>query len=106
MLALRQIRRSHRHGPLQRHSVADKGQAAVVRYVEPLVCVGVLAALEMGHLVESLLFGVKAADPLTLAAAAMLLIGVGLVAAYVPLGGHLKTGQSGTLQNRPVESVI
>jgi putative ABC transport system permease protein len=53
-----------------------------------LVCVGaavgILAALKMGHWVESLLFGVKAADPLTLAAAAMLLIGVALLAAYVP----------------------
>jgi hypothetical protein len=36
MLALRQIRRGHGHGPLQHDSVADKGNAAVVRHVERL----------------------------------------------------------------------
>jgi ABC-type antimicrobial peptide transport system permease subunit len=60
----------------------------VLRETLVLVCmgaaVGVLAAIEMGRWVETLLFGVKAADPLTLAAATMLLIGVAILAAYVP----------------------
>jgi predicted permease len=60
----------------------------VLRETLVLVCAGaaagIVAAVEMGHWVESLLFGVKAADPLTLGAAATLLIGVALLAAYVP----------------------
>ncbi|PYT34125.1 MAG: hypothetical protein DMF52_13860 [Acidobacteria bacterium] len=46
--------------------------------------IGVPAALAAGRLARSLLFGVQAGDPLLLVAAGLLLIGVMLLAAYVP----------------------
>jgi predicted permease len=48
------------------------------------VALGVLAAVLLGRAVRSLLFGVDAADPLALLAAAVVLGGVMLAAAYVP----------------------
>ncbi len=48
------------------------------------VAIGIAGALALGQLIESLLYGVPAADPLTFATVSAVLIGVGLLAAYVP----------------------
>ena len=45
---------------------------------------GVLSSLALGRLLNSLLFGVGAGDPLTIAAVAVLLIVVAIAAAYIP----------------------
>jgi ABC-type antimicrobial peptide transport system permease subunit len=53
-----------------------------------LVCVGVSIGVPVvfvvGKWISSLLFGVKAADPLVIALAAVLMFLVGIVACYVP----------------------
>jgi len=46
--------------------------------------VGFVAALAIGKLLKSLLYGVKPGDPITLAAVSALVIGVALCAAWVP----------------------
>src|SRR5688572_3471599 len=48
------------------------------------VLVGLPAALGAGRLIESLLFGLAPRDPATIAAAATVLIGVAMLAGYVP----------------------
>ena len=48
------------------------------------IALGAAAALGLTRLMRSLLFGVSAADPLTFAAVAILLVGVALAACYVP----------------------
>ena len=45
---------------------------------------GVLAALALAQLIKTMLFGVSGTDPLTLAAVSFLLIGVTLLACYIP----------------------
>ncbi len=45
---------------------------------------GLVLALAASHLVESLLFGVKPADPLVLALSIAAMIGVALLAGYLP----------------------
>ncbi len=45
---------------------------------------GIVAALALGQLVSSLLFGVSPADPLTIAIVGLVVLTVGLTACYVP----------------------
>ncbi|HEV3254237.1 MAG TPA: ABC transporter permease [Candidatus Acidoferrales bacterium] len=46
--------------------------------------IGVAGSLAAGHWLASLLFGVKATDPLTYVAVALLLVGVAFLACYIP----------------------
>jgi putative ABC transport system permease protein len=46
--------------------------------------VGLVAALGIGKLLKSLLYGVKPSDPITLACVSILVIGVALCAAFMP----------------------
>jgi putative ABC transport system permease protein len=46
--------------------------------------VGLVCALIVSHLMAGLLYGVRPTDPLTFASVALLLIGVALLASYVP----------------------
>jgi predicted permease len=48
------------------------------------VAIGLGAALTLGHVVSSLIYGVRATDPLTLASVATLLVGVGIIATLLP----------------------
>jgi predicted permease len=48
------------------------------------VAIGVVAALLVGRALSGMLFGVGASDPISLAAAACVLMGVALVACYLP----------------------
>jgi predicted permease len=48
------------------------------------VGLGLIAAVAFGRLISGLLFGVRATDPLTFAAIALLLSGVALLASYIP----------------------
>jgi putative ABC transport system permease protein len=45
---------------------------------------GLAAALALTHLMSKLLFGVRPADPLTLAAVLLLLAGAAMLACYIP----------------------
>jgi putative ABC transport system permease protein len=54
------------------------------RAVLPGLAAGVLGALLLTRQMQSLVFGVRANDPVALAAAALLLLAVALVASYVP----------------------
>jgi predicted permease len=56
----------------------------VVRMLAVGLSVGLLAAFALGRLIESQLFGVKASSPIVFAAAAGLLVGVALVAGWLP----------------------
>jgi len=48
------------------------------------VVIGVAGSLALTRAIQSLLFGVTATDPLTFAAVTLLLIGVALLACYIP----------------------
>jgi ABC-type antimicrobial peptide transport system permease subunit len=48
------------------------------------VAIGLAAALALSRVVASLIFGVRATDPLTFAAVALLLVAVGLLATILP----------------------
>lgn len=48
------------------------------------IVAGVLAALGLMQLMESILYGVSATDPVTFAAVAIALLGVALLACYIP----------------------
>ena len=58
------------------------GQGA--RVVAVGVVIGVIVALATTRLMSALLFGVKAVDPLVFAAMAAVMIGVGMLASYMP----------------------
>ena len=60
--------------------VVSRGVALVVAGI----AIGVAAALAVGRLMNSLLYGVKADDPVTLVAVTVLLLAVALFAAFVP----------------------
>ena len=70
-------------GALQRdtlHLVLREGMGLVARGI----VIGVAAALTLTRTLSSLLYGVPATDPLTLAAVAILLMVVALAACYLP----------------------
>jgi putative ABC transport system permease protein len=46
--------------------------------------VGLVCALIVSHLMASLLYGVRPTDPFTFAGVALLLVGVALLACYIP----------------------
>jgi ABC-type antimicrobial peptide transport system permease subunit len=48
------------------------------------LAIGAAAALPLSRLLKGLLFGVEPADPLTIAMSAALLVGVALVASWIP----------------------
>lgn len=48
------------------------------------VVIGILGALRLTHILSSLLYGVKPTDPLTFAAVSLILVGVALLACYIP----------------------
>jgi ABC-type antimicrobial peptide transport system permease subunit len=48
------------------------------------VVVGVAAALGLGRLLKSMLYGLQPSDPASLAGAAVLLLGVALLAGWIP----------------------
>ena len=48
------------------------------------VSIGCAAALVVGRLLSRMLYGVSASDPISLAGAAMMLLGVALMACYLP----------------------
>jgi len=60
----------------------------VVRETTWLAAIGVFAglalALALGHVVKTMLYGLKPADPISLAASALLLIAVALAAGWIP----------------------
>jgi putative ABC transport system permease protein len=48
------------------------------------LCAGLIAAYGIGRVVESLLFGVKASDPVVFVLAAVLLAAVAMLAGWLP----------------------
>ena len=55
-----------------------------VRLAVAGAAVGLIAALLVARLMAGLLYGVRPSDPLTFAAVALVLIGVGALACYLP----------------------
>jgi ABC-type antimicrobial peptide transport system permease subunit len=48
------------------------------------VGIGLTAALGLSHLIESLLYGLRPTDPITMASAATLLVAIALAASWIP----------------------
>ena len=55
------------------------------------IVIGLVAALALSRFIGSLLYGVRASDPLTYAGVALLLIFVALVACFIPAQRAAKT---------------
>jgi len=68
----------------QRHDVLQLVVNGGARFAILGIAVGIAASLALTKLMEDLLFGVRATDPLTFAGAAILLAGVSVVACYIP----------------------
>ena len=68
----------------QRHDVLQLVVNGGTRFAILGIAVGTAASLGLTKLMENLLFGVRATDPLTFAGAAILLAGVSVMACYVP----------------------
>ena len=79
----------------------DLARSVVGTALRPLLlggAVGIVAALALGGVVRSLLFGVSPTDPVSLAAAAAFLTAVGLAAAVVPTVRALSVDPARTLR--------
>ena len=68
----------------QRHQIVGLVIGEGSRLIAIGLVLGVVAALAVGRLLESLLFDVKPADPLTLAGAAVVFALVALLACLIP----------------------
>ncbi|MBC8164306.1 MAG: ABC transporter permease [Bryobacteraceae bacterium] len=66
------------------HSVQKGVMKSVLLLVSIGVATGMAGAMALARLIHSLLYGVSMYDPLTLAAAPLVLIGVALMASYLP----------------------
>jgi predicted permease len=66
-------------GRVQRMILSEGGRLVVIGLV-----LGVIGSLAMSRLIQGLLFGVEAHDPMTLTAVAMLMAAIGIAACWVP----------------------
>jgi putative ABC transport system permease protein len=55
-----------------------------IKFVLIGVAIGIVGALALTRLLSSMLYGVKPTDPLTFVAVSLILIGVALLACYIP----------------------
>jgi ABC-type antimicrobial peptide transport system permease subunit len=67
-----------------RHSILGMVLRQGLRLALAGAAVGLACALMVSHLMAGLLYGVSPSDPLTFAGVAVLLIGVALLACYIP----------------------
>ena len=63
-------------------ALEDEGEGAAMALIG--LAIGGLAAIPLSGFLSGLLFGVEPVDPLTIVTAAALLLGVALVAAWIP----------------------
>jgi ABC-type antimicrobial peptide transport system permease subunit len=68
----------------QRRDVMRMVLAQSARLAVPGIIVGVLLALSMSRVVQTLIYGVSPADPAILASVVLLVLSVALLASYVP----------------------
>ena len=66
-------------GTVQRMVVTQGSRIVMIGVV-----IGIAAAIAATRLLASLLFGVKAVDPVLFAAMSVMMIGIGMVASYMP----------------------